>query len=111
MKVINRLLLVITFTTEFVDWLKSKDKAFDFNVEELNKEPCYFLIREPVSDDDYQNIIEANFGSIFTTILEPMTNMHLNVTKDEFDRFIEIGVCEMVHDISHGDVELGYEDF
>lgn len=111
MRVLNRILLIVSFKQEFLDFLDVRDEDCNASLKTLNLEPSFYLIREPTSDKDYSEIIENNIQNIFSSIYAGFSDNQYSISKKEFDSFFDIDCNEMVRDLSCSESALGYETF
>jgi hypothetical protein len=109
LKIINRLLLVVGYKQDFLDFLTIKNKGCGLDLKSLNADPEFYLIREPNSDDDYSGIIKDNIQNIFSSIYEGFSDEQYTISEKEFELFFDVGCSEMVRDLSDSDTNLAYE--
>jgi hypothetical protein len=110
-RVLNRILLIVNYKQEFLDFLDVRDEDCNVDLTLLNDEPGFYLIREPTSNEDYSKIIKDNIQNIFSTVYEGFSENQYTVSEKEFESFFDIGCNEMVRDLSDSDYALGYENF
>ena len=111
MRVLNRIILIVNYKQEFLDFLVARDDDCNIDLNLMNEEPGFYLIREPTSNEDYSEIIKDNIQDIFSSIYEGFSENQYTVSEKEFESFFAIGCNEMVRDLSDSDSVLDYENF
>jgi hypothetical protein len=101
----------VSYKQEFLNFLKGRNEVDDFDLSVLNEEPSFYLIREPTSNQDYDEIVKCNIQNIFSSVYEGFSERTYTVSENEFELFFDIGCNEMVRDLSVSNPALGYENF